>query len=344
MGPVDPAELLGARMHVHEGLLRARNVEQRVALRGQFAHAAADQHHQIGRLDARQQLGIRTDAEIAGVAGMQRIDHMGAPERGGDRQREALGESLQRGAGRLRPAAAAHEHDRPGRRPQQLLQPAHVGLAGPGLHRRKGRRVLDGHRLDQHVLRQRDHHRAGAAAGGGIEGARDQLRDAGRIVDLGRPFGDGAEHRPVIELLEGLALAHVARDLPDEQDHRGRILARHMQPGRRIGGAGAAGDEADAGRPGRLADRLRHHGGAALLPADRHRDGPVVQGIERRDIALARHAEDVAHAVQHELIDQHLGGGSGAVIGAHGFPCYWHRPPGGGRPRPPSFGFARHGQ
>ena len=38
MRPIDPAQLLGARMHVHEGLLRARNVEQGVALGGQFAH------------------------------------------------------------------------------------------------------------------------------------------------------------------------------------------------------------------------------------------------------------------------------------------------------------------
>ena len=71
-GAIDAAELLGARMHMHESLLRARNVEQRVALRRHFAQPAADQHHEIGRLDARQQLRIGADAEIAGVAGMQR--------------------------------------------------------------------------------------------------------------------------------------------------------------------------------------------------------------------------------------------------------------------------------
>ena len=253
---------------------------------------------------------------------MQRIDHMGAAKRGRDRQGEALGEALQRRACRLRPAAAAEERDRPGGRPDELLQPAHVGLPRPGLHRREGRRILDRDRLRQHVLRQRDHHRAGAAAGRDIEGARDELGDAGRVVDLGRPFRDRAENRPVVELLEGLALTHVAGDLADEQDHRGRILARHMHSGRRIGGAGAAGDEADAGRPGGLAGRLRHHGGAALLPADRHGDRPIMHGVERRDVALARNAKDVAHAVQHELVDQDLGGSSGAVIGAHGISLY----------------------
>ena len=157
----------------------------------------------------------------------------------------------------------------------------------------------------------------GPAVGRGVEGARDQLGDARGIVDLGRPFGDRAEHRAVVELLERLALAHVARDLADEQDHRRRILARDVQARRRIGGARPAGDEADAGPPGRLADGLRHHRGAALLPADRDRDRAVVEGVERRDIALARHAEHVAHAVDDELIDQHFAAGPGAVIGAH---------------------------
>ena len=96
---------------------------------------------------------------------MQRVEQMPAAERGGDRQREALGKAHQRRAGRLRPAAAADQHDRALGRPQQLLQPAHVGQARPGLDRLERRGV--GHRdaLGQHVLRQRDHHRAGPAAG-----------------------------------------------------------------------------------------------------------------------------------------------------------------------------------
>ena len=109
---IDAAELLGARMDVHQLRLRLGNVEQRVALRRHFAEPAADQQHQVGGLDARQQLRIGPDAEIAGVAGMQRVEQMAAAERGGDRQREALGKARERGAGRLRPAAAADEHDR----------------------------------------------------------------------------------------------------------------------------------------------------------------------------------------------------------------------------------------
>src|ERR1700731_1380561 len=50
-------------------------------------------------------------------------------------------------------------------------------------------------------------------------------------------------------------------------------------------------------------------GGAAFLAADGDRDRTVMHGIERRDIALSRHAKHVTHAVQHKLVDQHLGGG-----------------------------------
>ena len=91
-----------------------------------------------------------------------------------------------------------------------------------------------------------------------------------------------------------------------------------MQTGGGIGRARAAGDEADAGRSGELAHRLRHDGSAALLTAGRHRDRPVVERVKRGDIAFARHAKNMAHAVDDELIDQHLAAGPRSVIGAHG--------------------------
>ena len=213
--------------------------------------------------------GIGADAEIAGIARMHRGRTGG---RGGTSSRPAA-RNARRSA--RRDAQAASDQRLPpsstiGRSAAQSIfcSCAHVGQARPGLDRLERRRIRHRDALGQHVLGQRDDHRAGAAAGRGVEGARDDLGDARRIVDLGRPFGHGAEHRAVVELLERLALAHVARDLADEQDHRRRILLGDVDAGRGVGGAGPAGDEADAGPAGDLADRLRHHGGAALLPAD----------------------------------------------------------------------------
>jgi hypothetical protein len=41
-------------------------------------------------------------------------------------------------------------------------------------------------------------------------------------------FATAAEHAPVVDLLECLAIDHVAPNLPDEQDHRRRILRRSV--------------------------------------------------------------------------------------------------------------------
>ena len=310
---------------MHQRLARPGNVEQRIALRGNFAEPAADQHDQIRRLDAREQLRIDAEADVAGIARMQRVDQMRAAEGGRDRHGEALGKARERGGRGLRPAAAAGQHDRRFRGPEKLLQLRHVGKPGPGLDRLERRRVGHRHALDQHVLGQRDHHRAGAAVAGGVEGARDDLGDARRIVDLGRPLRHRAEHRAVVELLERLALAHLARDLADEHDQRRGILPGDVDAGRGVGGARAAGDEDDARPAGDLADGLRHHRRAALLAADGELDRPVVERVERREIAFARHAEHVLHAVDEQLIDQDFAAGAGAVIGAKHVvsPCLW---------------------
>src|SRR6516162_8241891 len=140
---------------------------------------------------------------------------------------------------------------------------------------------------------------------------------ARRVIDLGRPFGHRTEYGPVIELLEGFALARFAGDLPDEHHERGGILARDVDAVRGIGRTGTAGDETHTGPAGHLADRFRHDGGAGLLAA--HRDGQiaVMEGIEHREIALARHAKDVTHAMNAQLIDQDFGGTAQIVLTAH---------------------------
>ena len=260
MRTVDAAELLGARMHMHERRLRARNVEQRVALRRQLAEPPADDDDEIGGFDARQQFRIGADAEVAGVTGMGLVEQRAAAERRGDRQRVFLrepGQAIGRG---LRPAAAAEQHDRRAGGAEHLREFLHLGRSRRGLDRGKRRRIVDGDALDQHVLGDGDDDRTGPSIGGGVKGARDDLRHARGIVDLGRPFRHRAEHGAIVEFLKGLALAGVARDLADEQHQRGRILARDMDAVGGVGGARAAGDEADARPAGHLADRLRHHG------------------------------------------------------------------------------------
>ncbi|MGC0388810.1 hypothetical protein ACVIU7_003897 [Bradyrhizobium liaoningense] len=243
------------------------------------------------------------------------IDQRSPAERGRDRQVEALGKA-RNAPGRLIGPARAAENDerRLGARKHRTnafdigrRRPAHGGLDAHG--------IGNGGGLGQHVLRQRDHHGTGAALHGDAEGARHQLRNAVGAIDLDRPFRHGAEHRLVVELLERLALAHAGVDLADEQDHRRRILHRDVDAVAGIGRAGAAGDEADAGAAGQLAIGFRHHRSAAFGPAYHDVDRAVMQRIERRQIALARHAGDALDALGDELIDQDLAPGAGVANG-----------------------------
>ena len=155
-----------------------------------------------------------------------------------------------------------------------------------------------------------------------MEGLAHQLGDAPRIVDLRHPFGDRPEHAAEVDLLEGLALGLVAGDLADQQDERRGILEGGMQPDGGIGGAGAAGDEADAGAARQLAIGLGHVAGAALLPADDEAD--LVAGLEQRveggQIAFPRHAEGHVDPVDPQLIDQDLAAGAAAKRLGHRIP------------------------
>ena len=144
-------------------------------------------------------------------------------------------------------------------------------------------------------------------------GVCDVFRDALRAIDLGGPLRHAAEHAPVVDLLERLAVDEVAADLSDEQDHRRRILRGRVHADRGIRGAGTARHEGDAGTARELAVRLRHVGGTAFLPAHDERQpvADVVERVEHREIALARHRERVRRALREEVGDEDFAAGAG---------------------------------
>jgi len=157
-----------------------------------------------------------------------------------------------------------------------------------------------------------------------VKGLADQLGNPLGLVDLRHPFGERPEHAAEIDLLEGLALDLVARDLADEQDHRRRILHRGVDRDRGVGGARPAGDEADA-RPARqLAIGLGHVAGAAFLAAGDQPDGVarVVERVEHRQEAFARHAEGEVDAMALQGIDQDLAAAAAVVGLGHGRRCF----------------------
>ena len=109
------------------------------------------------------------------------------------------------------------------------------------------------------------------------------LRDAGRIVDLGDPFGHLTEHAAVIDFLEGFALGHIAADLTDEQYQRSRILMSGVYSDRGVRCAWPAGDEGDTGFASHLAPGIGHVGDAAFLSAYEFDLVMDVEHIERRE-------------------------------------------------------------
>ncbi len=172
-------------------------------------------------------------------------------------------------------------------------------------------------RLHQHVLGHGQDHGALAALPGRGEGAPHQLGRSGGLVDLGRPLGEGAEHLAVVHLLEGAAALMLSRDLTDHQQHRGGILIGGVHCDRGVHRARPAGDHADARPAGELAVGFGHVGGVGLVAAGDHPDpvGDIGQGVENREITLARHTEDVIDAVGDQGVDDPAGDGG---LGGHG--------------------------
>jgi hypothetical protein len=311
---VDAIEFFRAGVDVDQFLLRTRRLQQRVAAGGHLAQPRADRQHQVGLLDACRQLGVQSDADVAGIERVEVVEGVLEAEGVAHRQPPVLGKPLQRLRRLHRPAAAAGDHERFARRQQQLAQPAQRARVAPGFRGLDPRQRPRRDHLRQHVLRQHQHHRAGPAVHRGGEGAHHVFRDPLGVVDafhpLGHAAGAGAEEAAVVQLLEGFAVALVGRHVADEQHHRRGILERGVHADRCIGGARSAGDEAHARPAGQLAVGLGHVGGAALLPVDHEADlvAVLVEAVERGQVALTRHTEGVGHALRHQAFDKEVTG------------------------------------
>ncbi len=240
---------------------------------------------------------------------MKMVEQHLPAERYANRQRPVLGDCLHVSAGLFAPPCST-QNDKGlsgcGQKPLQLVQ---FRFAGACFDRSegKGARCLDLAR--QHILRQRDDHRAGAPGGGNRKSPGDEFRDAGGIVDFHHPFGNAAEKCVIIDLLEGFAVFRMGGDLPDEQDHRNGILHRDVNTGRGVGGTGAAGDETDAGLSGQSALAVGHHRGAAFLSADDGLDRRIVQRVQHGEIAFAGNAENTLYVVGFQRLDNQLSAG-----------------------------------
>src|SRR5262245_8705244 len=90
-----------------------------------------------------------------------------------------------------------------------------------------------------------------------------------------------------------------------------------MDASRRVSDAGPARDETDSRSAGYLADRLGHYGRSAFVAAHGELDVSAEKRIERGKIAFARHAKNMLHTLNRQLVDQNFAACTCIVLAAH---------------------------
>ena len=157
-------------------------------------------------------------------------------------------------------------------------------------------RVVERRGLQRHVLRDVDHHRAGAAGAGDVEGLLHRHRQVAHVLDQEVVLDDRARDADGVALLEGVEADRRRRHLPGDDHHRDRVHVGRGDAGHGIGDARARGDQRDADVAGgaRIAVGGVHGG---LLVAHQH----VLDGV-----LLVQRVVDVEHraaGVAPEVLD-----------------------------------------
>jgi hypothetical protein len=311
VGHVDLPELEVGGVDVDEHLRGLRHLGDGVAVGRHLAEAGADSEDEVGAAQRLADGGEHADARFAEIVRVLVVVEVVEAEGGEDGEAEARHLAGQERARLGRPAAAAHERHGPLGPVEERLEFGHrmgfgrgLGHAGPA-HRRRGRAG------GQHVLGQGDDDGAGAARKCRCPRSGNNFRNSCWIVYFHGPFGDGAEKSRIVDFLERLAALHVGADLAHEEDHGRGILPRRMDANRGVRRAGASGDEAEAGLAGELAVGFGHEGRAAFVAGAHETEARgVMHGVEKREIAFARHAEAASRAEGEQAVHQDLAAGS----------------------------------
>jgi len=326
-GVIDPAEFATVGMNMHQRLRRHRNVEQRVGLRRHLRHAPARQDDEVGLGDPCPQLRVGGDADLACVvrvlARKQHLPPQRPPPAGRSARRSAMHAAR---SGFLRPAAAAQA--------QQigpLRRPAGVFCSSAML--RQARRGFPGSNAAVAATTAAGAQQAcpPAARSPPAPGRPCMATWKARDDDLGNARRDPRSRSPIWPssrkrrgsrspgTRRGSRMARV--DLADEQDQPAPSPARAMwMPAEALVAPGPRVTMHHAGPAGRAAPRRRPSSPAP--PSCRQTvtvDAGIVQRVEHRQIALARHAEHVLDALGNKAIDDQF------AAGALGKGCIGHR-------------------
>ena len=127
---IDAAQLLGARVDVHERLSRRRHLEKGVAARRHFAESRPENEGEVRFPYPLRKFGIDADSDVTSIKRMGVVEEVLETEGAGDGKLPGFGEAAQIVARLGRPSAAAEDCDRAPRRREHRSQPRHLVRGG----------------------------------------------------------------------------------------------------------------------------------------------------------------------------------------------------------------------
>ena len=139
-----------------------------------------------------------------------------------------------------------------------------------------------------HVLRDVDHHRAGAA---GLRDVESLAHDAGNVVRVKHQktvLHDRAGHADDVGFLKHVLADHRAGHLPGDEHCRDRIHIGVGDAGNEVGSAGAAGGHADADPAAGACIAARCESAALLVARQHHAHSGAAQCLMQLDGLSAR--------------------------------------------------------
>ena len=196
IGAPDAADLVRIGPDMDQRQLRLRRGGKRVGLADGVGQPLTQRDDQVGLLHLADQRRRDADAHVAAVIGMAGIEQLRPAMGGIDRQHPFL---RQAAAGRRRPLARAGCRPAARRPPGSAAAPpwpayrasrSRSCVRGPATTRGLRQVQFGVGGFVEDILRQDHRDRAGRAAFGDVEGARDGLRGLLRLVHLDDAFGD----------------------------------------------------------------------------------------------------------------------------------------------------------
>ncbi len=269
-----------------------------VALRGNVAEARAHGDHQVGRGEGSLLMLRVRQTHVAGIERMIVRKQILPAETNGHRQLPAFGELHQRLPATGTVAITAGQQDRPLGRTQHGGQTVRRFRRWGGIVGQHGARHRQAAFLPQHVLGQGQHGRAGHAGQHRRPGAGQQFGNLIRVRRLADELRHAVEHAGIVDLLERPGPQVTRLHLPDDQQHRNRVLLRRVHGDRGVARARPPADQGHAGPAGEARVGHRHEAGPALLPGGHQIDaGMGVQRIHDGDVAFAGNVEAAVDAI-----------------------------------------------